>query len=143
MIQTKKQGAFTLMEVMIAVVVMGILATLAGPQILKKLATIKLNQTKSTMSAIEAALSDYRQDMGPLPQRLDELVVRPTGKGSDRWDGPYIKGAKEIPLDAWNNEFEYNKGQNIKHKDIYKYYEIISYGPTGEEDESDYINIGE
>ena len=143
MIQAKKQSAFTLMEVMIAVVVIGILATLAGPRVMKMLDKIKLNTTMGRMAAIETAIQNYREEMGPLPQRLEDIVVKPTGKGSEKWDGPYIKGAKELPIDAWNNEFEYNKGQNIKHKDVYRYYEIISYGPTGEEDESDYIHMGD
>lgn len=142
-----KQEAFTLMEVLIAVVIIGILATLAGPRIIEFKRKMEINASKATLAAIETALHDYRDDMGQFPSQkvggLDALVQRPVGKGAERWNGPYLKGKTEVPTDYWNREIEYNLPPNIKHKNKYKYYELISYGPNGEEDESDNFDFGE
>jgi general secretion pathway protein G len=143
---SKNRKAFTLMEVLIAIIIIGILATLAGPQILKLRERIRVNSTKGTMAAIKSALQDYNEDMGRFPGRregdLDALVQRPAGKEAERWDGPYLEGKDEIPLDAWSREFEYNLPPNIQHKNKYKYFEIISTGKNGPDDEKDNIDMG-
>jgi len=134
--RNKAREAFTLMEVMLAVAIIGILAAVAGPAIMRKWREVNINTTKSTMQSIKAALMDYRQDMGHFPTKregsLDALVQKPTVKGNERWDGPYLEGKSEMPTDAWNNDFIYNTGTEITQKDRFKYFEIISYGANGE-----------
>jgi len=141
------RDAFTLMEVMIAVVIIGVLASLAVPGIMRMRKQLKINATKSTIAAIEVAIRDYQEDIGHMPTRqeggLEALVVRPRGKAAEKWDGPYLKGQTEVPRDSWNYDFEYNTGPAIKNKAKYRYYEIISYGPNGPDDESDNIPMGE
>ena len=145
MILSKKRDAFTLIEVLIAVVIVGILATLATPGLMKKMRDMRLNATKGTMAGIESALVDYRGDMGRFPterEGLEALIEKPGGKGSENWNGSYLKNSKAIPKDSWKTDFEYNLPPNIKDKSL-RYYELISYGPTGEANESDYIHMGE
>jgi general secretion pathway protein G len=143
---TKKQDAFTIMEVMIAVIVIGILATFAIPNVMRMWKKIKVNTTMGVMATIETALHDYREDIGHFPRRkeggLDALVQKPQGQGMEKWDGPYIKGKTEMPLDAWNQPFELNLPPDIVKKDKHKYYEIVSHGPNGPDDETDNIYIG-
>jgi len=130
MIYAKKKDAFTLMEIMIAIVIMGILATLAGPALMRKMKQVRMNTTLSTMASLKSALNDYREDTGHFPSyeegELEALVKRP--KTVKNWDGPYLEGKETIPQDKWGNDFIYNIGPKIKHKNIYKYYEIISEG---------------
>lgn len=144
---THKQEAFTLMEVMIAVVIIGVLATLALPGIMRMRKQLKVNSTKATMAAIESALHDYREDVGHFPTRqeggLEAIVVRPRGSAGQKWDGSYLKGKIELPQDAWRYDFEFNLGPAIKDKARYKYYEIISSGPEGPDNEKDNISMGE
>jgi len=144
---TQKREAFTLMEVMIAVVIIGIMATFAVPGIMRMLRKVKVNTTTGVMASIETALHDYRDDVGHFPRQkeggLDALVQKPQGPGMEKWDGPYLKGKTEMPTDSWNNPFELNLPPNIIKKDKFKYYEIISHGPNGPEDESDDIYMGE
>lgn len=134
------------MEVMIAVVVIGILATFAIPNVMRMREKIKINTTKGTMAAIETALNEYNEDFGHFPNRreggLDALVQQPQGPAAQKWNGPYLKGKTEIPLDSWGNPFEFNLRQDIVNKDKFKYYEIVSTGPKGPDDENDNIYIG-
>lgn len=144
---TQKRAAFTLIEVMIAVFVIGILATFAIPGAMRMWEKIKINTTKGTIASIETALYNYRDDIGHFPTKreggLDALVQPPQGPGSEKWNGPYLKGKSEMPLDAWNSPFELNLGEDIVQKDKHKYYEIVSYGPKGPDDDSDNIYMGE
>lgn len=144
---TRKKEAFTLMEVMIAVVVIGVLATLAIPGVMRMRRQLQKNSTKATMAGIESALHDYRDDIGHFPTRqeggLEAIVVRPRGPAGEKWDGPYLKGKDELPQDSWGYDFEFNLGPAIKSKTKYKYYEIISYGPEGPDNEKDNISMGE
>ena len=129
MIYGKKQNAFSLIEVTLAVIIIGVLATLTGPAIMRKVRQLKVNATLSTMASFKSALNDYREDIGHFPNndegRLDALVKRP--KSALKWAGPYLEGREDLPQDKWGNDFEYNCPPK-KHKNLYHYYEIISEG---------------
>ena len=130
----RSREAFTIMEVMIAVVIIGILAAIAGPPILKRMRAVNVNSTKSTMDGIKGAIMDFKGEIGRFPNKregLEILVKKPTTK-LEGWDGPYLSGRDEVPQDAWRNDFDYNIGSDIKNKAKYKYFEIISYGADGE-----------
>jgi|SaaInlStandDraft_4_1057021.scaffolds.fasta_scaffold71916_1 general secretion pathway protein G len=128
MIHSQKKDAFSLMEVMIAVIIMGVLASLAGPAILKKMRQLNVNATIATMANFKSALNDYREEVRHFPTKeeggLEALVKAP--KGLRGWDGSYLEGKTEIPLDRWGNEYVYNRPP--KKYPVYKYYEIISEG---------------
>jgi len=148
MIQNRKNDAFTLMEVMIAVTVIGVLAALAGPGIMRMREKLKVNSTMATIAALETAINDYREDMGGYPNKreggLEAIVERPSGKAGAKWKGPYLKGRDTLPLDAWKNEFELHLGAQIVKDKKHKYYEIMSPGPSRDEDnEEDNIYKGE
>lgn len=138
-------AGFSIMEVMLAVAIMGILAVMIGPSIVKKLGQVKENTTKSTMATLKSALQDYYTDIGHFPNKsekgLDALVVRPKGKAAKKWDGPYIEGESEIPTDAWGGEFEYN-APPARYKDKFKRYELISFGESGEEGGDEEVVMG-
>jgi general secretion pathway protein G len=133
---SQKKEAFTLMEVMLAVVIIGVLSTLVVPGIIKKMRNMKINTTMHTMAALKSALMDYNQDVGHFPSaeegNLKALLKRP--RGIKKWDGPYIENTVDVPTDEWNNDFEYNKTPK-KYKNIYKFYEIISDGPEDAEED--------
>ena len=131
------------MEVLIAVFIIGILATLVGPNIVKMLKNVKVNQAKSNMAAIKNGINEYYQEVGSFPKELIDLIEKPEGKGSKKWDGPYIKGGEDSLLDPWNEEVIYQRPPERFGKEKgYKYYEIISLGPDGIESDED-ISMGE
>ncbi|OKY74929.1 MAG: type II secretion system protein GspG [Desulfobulbaceae bacterium DB1] len=116
---------FSLMELMIVMVILGLLASLVGPAMFKKLGTAKQKTAQTQIGMLMAALDAYRLDIGRYPSQdegLEALVVNP---GEDKWDGPYLK--KGVPADPWDNDYQYrNPGE---HSEI----EIASLGADNRE----------
>jgi len=94
---------FTLIEIMIVVVIIGMLAALVGPNIIGNLDKTKVKSTKAQLIYLKNAVQQFYMDMSSYPARLDDLLVNP---GNDKWDGPYLE-AKNLPKDGWNNDFQY------------------------------------
>jgi general secretion pathway protein G len=120
----KTAKGFTLIEILIVVVILGLLASLVGPQLFKKVGASKQRTTMAQISMLETALKTFRLDVGRYPTTEDglkALVVQPAGLKF--WDGSYLE--KDVPLDAWGNPFIYKSpGEKTE-------YEIISYGGDG------------
>ena len=125
----KKQQGFSLIELLIVMVIIGLLASLVGPKMFGKVGKSKQKSAKAQISMFETALDMYRLDMGKYPtddMGLRALRAKPDGAADDtKWDGPYLP--KEIPLDPWGNEYQYHSPS--EHGD----YEIFSYGADGAE----------
>ena len=95
---------FTLIEIMIVVVIIGMLAALVGPNIIGNLDKAKVKNTKAQLVNLKNAVQQYYFDMSSYPNRLDDLLVNP---GNDKWDGPYLD-SKSLPKDYWDNDFQYH-----------------------------------
>lgn len=104
-----QQRGFTLMEIMVVVVILGVLAALVVPQIMSRPDQAKVTAAQSDIKAIAMALDIYKLDNHGYPstqQGLDALVSRPSGSPPARnWnpDG-YLK---RIPVDPWGNAYQY------------------------------------
>jgi len=105
----KHERGFTLVEIMVVVVIIGLLAGLVGPRIFNRLEVAKVKTAESQMSSIKTTLATYRLDVGRYPDNL-ECLITSCGEG---WNGPYLD-SDEIPLDPWNNEYQYQVGDNGK-----------------------------
>jgi general secretion pathway protein G len=107
----KNQKGFSLMELMIVMVILGLLASLVGPAMFKKLGTAKQKTAKTQIEMLMAALDSYRLDIGRYPssqEGLEALVINP---GEEKWDGPYLQ--KGLPKDPWDSEYLYqNPGEH-------------------------------
>lgn len=68
---TKRLQGFTLMELLIVMAIIGLLATLVAPGIIKKFGGAQYDAAKARISVIETAIGSYRLDMGKYPQSLD------------------------------------------------------------------------
>jgi general secretion pathway protein G len=121
--QSGKQG-FTLIEILIVMVIIGLLAALVGPRMFGKVGKSKQKAAKAQISLLETALDTYRLDVGKYPTTdLGLQALRNRPEGLEKWDGPYLP--KEIPLDPWGHAYVYTfPGE---HGD----YDIISYGLDG------------
>ena len=94
----KKEKGFTLIEMLIVMVILGLLAALVGPRMFGKVEKSQQKAVKAQISLLETALDIYRLDVGKYPATLEGLRVNP---GVKRWDGPYL--SKPVPLDPWGS----------------------------------------
>lgn len=103
---------FSLIELLIVMIIMGLLASLVGPRMFGKLGMAKEKTAKSQMSMLMTALDAYRLDVGVHPteeEGLDALMKKPGDV--ENWQGPYL--AKDMPLDPWNRPYIYkNPGEH-------------------------------
>lgn len=106
--QQFKQAGFTLIEVMVVVIILGILAAVVVPNIMSKPDEARVSKAKQDVRALEEALNRYKLDNYDYPsteQGLDALVNKPTGTPEPRrWKGPYVK---KVPADPWQNTYQY------------------------------------
>jgi general secretion pathway protein G len=100
--QSGKAG-FTLIEILLVVVIIGILAALVGPRLVGRAGDAERTAARSDIATIESAIAVYEMDMGVLPPSLDALMNSP---GGERWKGPYLS---KPPIDPWGNAYIYNR----------------------------------
>ena len=122
----KLSRGFTMMELLIVLVIIGLLAALVGPALFQRINPAKQSVARAQMENFMTALDGNFIDTGHFPttqQGLAALRVKP--ENEPKWNGPYLK--KEIPKDPWGNLFQYRApGRNGG-------YEIVSLGADGKE----------
>jgi general secretion pathway protein G len=125
------RAGFTLMEILIAVMILGLLSAMIGPALFNVYKKQQKNATRGTLRSMKIGIERYQQEVHQLPVTLKDLIKKP--KSSDervakRWDGPYVgkEGDTDIPEDPWDGKFVYKITQGAKHP-----YELYSYGPNG------------
>lgn len=97
------EPGFTLIEIMVVVVILGLLVALVGPDIWSRFSSSQRKIATAQMAKIQAALDLYRLDMNQYPNSLDDLIQG----SSENWDGPYLQDGK-MPKDPWGNDYIYN-----------------------------------
>ena len=105
--RTNKQRGFTLIELLVVLVILGLLAGLVGPQVLRYTGSAKSDTAKLQIEELGAGLDLYHLEIGRYPttdEGLKALVEQPTGL--NKWNGPYLK-KKNIPTDPWGNDYHY------------------------------------
>ena len=123
---SQRLPGFTLMELLIVLVIIGLLAALVGPSLYQRISPAKESAARAQIENFATALDGFLVDIGRYPstqEGLNALRVKP--EGSDKWKGPYLK--KEIPLDPWGQAYVYRAPGRSGG------YEIVSYGADGRE----------
>ncbi len=140
----RKNQGFTLIEIMVVIVILGILAGLIVPRIMDRPEQARRTKAALTLRSLDSALKLYRLDNGVYPsteQGLEALVNKPeTGTVPRNWrEGGYLD-SNRVPKDPWGNDFVYiYPGE---HGD----YDLSSYGRDGEkggEGDNEDINLWE
>ncbi len=107
LINNKRSAGFTLIELLVVLVILGLLAGLVGPNVMKYVGSSKVEVAKAQLEDLAAGLDLFKLDVGRYP--TDDEGLRVLVEGNDTipgWNGPYLR-KKRVPLDPWNNEYIY------------------------------------
>jgi len=129
---------FTLLELLVVVLIIGLLTGIVAPRFLGQISRSETTAARAQIDSFDKALQAYRIDMGRYPAESEGLRALVTAPGADsRWRGPYLKG--DIPADPWGMPYLY-RNPGSRGKD----YDIESYGrdraPGGSGDDADILS---
>jgi general secretion pathway protein G len=131
-----RTAGFTLVELLVVMVILGMLASLVLPNFFGAAAKARVKTAKVQMSSLSATLDAFALDVGRYPtdqEGLEALVTQPAGLKT--WDGPYLK--KDVPKDPWGNDYEYHGPSSAGD------YEILCYGKDGKPGGDDDISTND
>ena len=122
----KVNKGFTLIELLVVLVILGLLAGLVGPNVMKYVGSSKVEVTKAQLEDLSAGLDLFKLDVGRYPNESEGLQVLVVADDDlPGWNGPYLR-KKRLPLDPWNRDYVYNI------PGLENDYDLFSYGADGE-----------
>jgi general secretion pathway protein G len=122
---SRRQGGFTLLELLVVMVIIGLLAAYVAPRYFSQVGRSEVRSAQAQIAALRNALDAYRLDVGSYPtteQGLTALTAKP--QNSARWNGPYLQRA--VPADPWGRPYQYKSPG--EHGD----YDLLSLGKDGQ-----------
>ena len=102
MISTDRTSGFTLVEVMVVVVIIGILSAIAMGRFAGQTDRARRQATRVTIASIRTAIDRYEMEVGEYPDSLEKLVI----EGDENWPGPFLPD-EDVPTDAWGNDLKF------------------------------------
>jgi general secretion pathway protein G len=122
-----RDSGFTLLELLVVIVILGLLIGLVAPAALRQLGSARASVARESIERLGSVLDLYKLDVGDYPsteQGLQALLERPTDVSN--WNGPYLKGS-QAPADPWSHPYLYhNPSTRSGHE-----YDLCSPGPPG------------
>ena len=129
----RRSRGFTLIELLVVLVILGLLAGLVGPQVIKYLGGANTKTAKLQIEDFSTALDAFRLDMGRYPttsEGLQALVSQPAG--ATRWNGPYLR-KNIVPKDPWGHDYQYRSPGQHGYFDLYSLGADNAEGGDGED----------
>jgi general secretion pathway protein G len=129
---------FTLIELLVVLTILGLLAGLVGPQVLRYLSGAKSDTARLQIEELGAGLDLFHLEIGRYPTTEEGLIALvEIPPGTNNWNGPYLKKI-QIPTDPWGNEYHYRSPGE------HGYYDLFSLGRDntegGDKDNEDIVS---
>ena len=124
----RREGGFTLLEIMVVIVILGLLIGLVAPAVLRQLGSARTSIARQSLTQLGSVLDLYKLDAGRYPstaEGLQALVTAPADAAN--WNGPYVQGGK-MPVDPWNHEYVYREPSTRPGHE----YDLCSRGPDAQ-----------
>ena len=117
-------GGFTLIEILIVVIIIGLLAALIAPNLMSRFERAKEEIVKAQIEMLSSSVDAFFLDLSRCPQTLEELIV----SVDHRWRGPYLS-KQIVPVDPWDRKYEFKcPGEHGR-------FDLYSLGPNGTMDD--------
>lgn len=134
----RMRPGFTLIELMVVLVILGLLATFIGPKIMSAPDKARVTKAVNDIKALESALNMYKLENGNYPttdQGLQALVEKPELEPiPNNWSPGGYLSTTTVPKDPWGNDYIYRSPTEDENRE----YEIITYGADGQEGGENY-----
>jgi general secretion pathway protein G len=125
-------AGFTLIELLVVLVIIGLLASVATPPVIRYLGKAKTDTARIQIQALSAAVDMYRLDNDRYPtteEGLSALVAKPAN--AERWNGPYVKKDSSL-IDPWGQKYQYRAPGERGDYDLFTFGADRTQGGTGE-----------
>ena len=132
----RDRRGFTLVELLVVMVIVGLLVALVGPKVFPKLGKGKQAAARAQVELLGQTLDHFRLDVGRYPTTQEGLAALVTNPGAQNWEGPYLK--KALPNDPWGKPYQYQSPGSHGEFDIYSYGRDGT--PGGEGEDKDVVN---
>jgi len=124
---------FTLIELLVVLLILGLLAGLVGPRVLKHLGSAKTDTAQLQIAEFGAGLDLFHLEVGRYPTTEEGLgALSEAPRGVERWNGPYLK-KRDIPPDPWGNAYLYRAPGEHGDYDLYSLGRDNAAGGDGED----------
>ncbi len=128
----RRFGGFTLLELLVVIVIIGLLAGYVAPRYFAQVGKSEIQVARAQIESLEKALDQYRLDMKRYPspeEGLDALVAKPVQAAT--WSGPYLK--KSLPNDPWGRPYQYRTPGKTSEFEVFSLGRDGKPGGTGED----------
>jgi general secretion pathway protein G len=136
--RSERAAGFTLVELLVVLVILGLVAGIVGPQVMKHVGSSKTKTTYLQIEELASALEMYKLELDAYPstdQGLGALVQKPSGV--EKWNGPYLRKAA-LPKDPWGRDYRY------RHPGQHTVFDLYSLGADnaegGDGENADVVN---
>ena len=129
----RKHAGFTLLELLVVILIIGLLVGIVGPRLLGQVSKSEVTAARAQLDALDKAIQAYRMDTGKFPAPAQGFKVLVTQPGEEpRWRGPYMQG--EVPPDPWGSPYQYRlPGTNGRDYDLYSLGRDRTAGGSGDD----------